>query len=133
MKPRQLVVALGLAAIVALALLTAKDRWLTGGFLAGAAVYTAANIYISRRGGHDRKRSGNQQQQASEGSGVAIAVRAGAPKPDIGSEDAVRDAVIDASSSRLRPRTCSLDARAPSSGNCSRSRSALAVALRIPW
>lgn len=46
------------------------------GFLAGAAVYTAANIYISRRGGHDRKRSGNQQQQASEGSGVAIAVGA---------------------------------------------------------
>jgi zinc transporter, ZIP family len=46
------------------------------GFLAGAAVYTAANVYISRRGGHDRKRSGGPQQDASDGSGVAIAVGA---------------------------------------------------------
>jgi zinc transporter, ZIP family len=46
------------------------------GFLAGAAVYTAANVYISRRGGHDRKRSGGQQQDASDGSGMAIAVGA---------------------------------------------------------
>src|SRR6187200_3286705 len=45
------------------------------GFLAGAAVYTAANVYISRRGGHDRKRSGGQQEGAG-GSGVAIAVGA---------------------------------------------------------
>lgn len=44
------------------------------GFLVGAAVYTAANVYISRRGGHHRKRSGHQQQQADEGSGLAIAV-----------------------------------------------------------
>src|SRR5919107_2975800 len=28
------------------------------GFLAGAAVYTAANVYVSRRGAHARKRSG---------------------------------------------------------------------------
>ena len=48
-----------------------------GGFLAGAAAYTAANVYISRRGGHARKRSGKQQQQhASEGSGIGIAVGA---------------------------------------------------------
>ena len=46
------------------------------GFLGGAAVYTAVNIVISRRGGHDRKRSGGQQQDASEGSGLAIAVGA---------------------------------------------------------
>jgi zinc transporter, ZIP family len=46
-----------------------------GGFLAGAAVYTAANVYISRRGGHARKRSG-KQQHASEGSGIGIAVGA---------------------------------------------------------
>ena len=46
------------------------------GFIAGAAVYTAANIYISRRGGHSRKRSGHQQQTADEGSGLAIAVGA---------------------------------------------------------
>jgi ZIP family zinc transporter len=50
------------------------------GFLAGAAVYTAANIYISRKGAHHRKRSGSNpdksQQHASEGSGLAIAVGA---------------------------------------------------------
>jgi ZIP family zinc transporter len=46
------------------------------GFLAGAAVYTAANLYISRRGGHARKRSGHQQQKAEEGGGLAIAVGA---------------------------------------------------------
>src|SRR3954462_15778822 len=50
------------------------------GFLAGAAVYTAANVYISRRGAHHRKRSGSNpdqsQQDASEGGGLAIAVGA---------------------------------------------------------
>ena len=46
------------------------------GFLAGAAVYTAANVVISRSGGHHRKRSGDQQQKSNEGGGVAIAVGA---------------------------------------------------------
>jgi ZIP family zinc transporter len=46
------------------------------GFLAGAAIYTAINIAITHRGGHDRKRSGHQQQKAQDGSGVAIAVGA---------------------------------------------------------
>ena len=46
------------------------------GFLTGAAVYTMANIAISRRGGHHRKRSGEQQQTAEEGGGLAIAVGA---------------------------------------------------------
>jgi ZIP family zinc transporter len=46
------------------------------GFLGGAAVYTAANVYITRRGGHDRKRSQGQQQSADEGNGLAIAVGA---------------------------------------------------------
>jgi ZIP family zinc transporter len=46
------------------------------GFLAGAAVYTAANVYISRRGAHARKRSGAQQRTADEGGGLAIAVGA---------------------------------------------------------
>jgi ZIP family zinc transporter len=46
------------------------------GFVAGAAAYTAANILVSRRGGHDRKRSRGQQQGAGEGSGLAIAVGA---------------------------------------------------------
>lgn len=37
------------------------------GFLGGAAVYTAANIAITRRGGAHRKRSGDQRQKAEEG------------------------------------------------------------------
>jgi ZIP family zinc transporter len=50
------------------------------GFIAGAGVYTTANLYLSRKGAKHRKRSGKQshQQQPSEsensGSGVAIAV-----------------------------------------------------------
>ncbi|MGE7368356.1 ZIP family metal transporter [Neorhizobium sp. NPDC001467] len=50
------------------------------GFVAGAAVYTAANVYLSRRGAKHRKRSGSnedqKQQEATEGSGLAIAVGA---------------------------------------------------------
>jgi ZIP family zinc transporter len=50
------------------------------GFLAGSAVYTIANIYISRRGARHRKRSGahpeHRQMEASEGGGLAIAVGA---------------------------------------------------------
>jgi len=45
------------------------------GFLGGAAVYTAANIAISRRGARHRKRSGGQQSDEG-GSGLAIAVGA---------------------------------------------------------
>jgi zinc transporter, ZIP family len=45
------------------------------GFLGGAAVYTAANIYLSRRGAKHRKRSGDKQPSDS-GSGLAIAVGA---------------------------------------------------------
>jgi ZIP family zinc transporter len=48
------------------------------GFLAGAAVYTAANIYLNHRGARHRKRSGGQQPSEDEqpGSGLAIAVGA---------------------------------------------------------
>jgi ZIP family zinc transporter len=48
------------------------------GFLAGAAVYTAANWILARQGAKHRKRSGEQQPSASEdgGSGLAIAVGA---------------------------------------------------------
>lgn len=50
------------------------------GFIAGAALYTAANLYLSRRGARHRKRSGfhseQKQQDASEGSGAALAVGA---------------------------------------------------------
>ena len=45
------------------------------GFITGASIYTFANIYISRRGGHSRKRSGEQQRSDDEG-GVAIAIGA---------------------------------------------------------
>jgi ZIP family zinc transporter len=48
------------------------------GFLAGAAIYTAANIYLNRRGAKHRKRSGGKQatEADSAGSGLAIAVGA---------------------------------------------------------
>lgn len=50
------------------------------GFLGGAAVYTVANIYISRRGAKHRKRSGSvpeqSQRHAAEGGGLSIAVGA---------------------------------------------------------
>lgn len=49
------------------------------GFLGGAAIYTAANIYITRRGAKHRKRSGHNpdESQADSGSsGLAIAVGA---------------------------------------------------------
>jgi ZIP family zinc transporter len=48
------------------------------GFLGGAAAYTAANRFLSRRGARHRKRSGTQQPEESKhpGSGLAIAVGA---------------------------------------------------------
>ena len=50
------------------------------GFLGGAAVYTAANILISRRGARHRKRSGSNPQERQpdvhSSSGAAIAVGA---------------------------------------------------------
>ncbi|HEY8579265.1 MAG TPA: ZIP family zinc transporter [Beijerinckiaceae bacterium] len=60
-----------------------QEAFETGGFLAsaagffgGALVYTIANIVVTRRGGHHRKRSRGKQQQASEGSGLGIAIGA---------------------------------------------------------
>jgi ZIP family zinc transporter len=48
------------------------------GFLAGAAIYTAANWYLDRKGAKHRKRSGQQQpnESAHPGSGLAIAIGA---------------------------------------------------------
>lgn len=46
------------------------------GFLAGAVVYTAANVLVSRRGAQHRKRSGaaeDARQSNEPGSGLAIA------------------------------------------------------------
>ncbi|WP_245435478.1 ZIP family metal transporter [Microvirga calopogonii] len=50
------------------------------GFLVGAAVYTAANILVSRQGAKHRKRSGyaedaRQAHNDEEGSGLAIALQ----------------------------------------------------------
>src|SRR5215212_2462223 len=48
------------------------------GFVAGAAIFTAANAWLTRRGAKHRKRSGHQQASESEneGSGMAIALGA---------------------------------------------------------
>lgn len=49
------------------------------GFLGGAAVYTAANIFLSRRGAKHRKRSGSSpdaRQSSDGGGGLAIAIGA---------------------------------------------------------
>jgi ZIP family zinc transporter len=48
------------------------------GFVAGAAVYTAANVWLNARGARHRKRSQGQQASESrqEGSGTAIAIGA---------------------------------------------------------
>jgi ZIP family zinc transporter len=48
------------------------------GFIGGAAVYTAANWVLSRRGAKHRKRSGDRQPSEKEqaGSGLAIAIGA---------------------------------------------------------
>ena len=48
------------------------------GLVAGAVVYTAANVALARRGARHRKRSGGQQPSEAEqgGSGTAIAVGA---------------------------------------------------------
>jgi len=48
------------------------------GFLGGAAVYTAANWYLARKGAKHRKRSGNQQPSESEDSGSGLAIAVGA-------------------------------------------------------
>ena len=45
------------------------------GFLGGAGIYTAANLWLARRGAADRKRSGGHQPTDADG-GAAIAVGA---------------------------------------------------------
>ena len=48
------------------------------GFVAGAAIYTAANICLAKKGAKHRKRSGDQQpsEEEQDGSGMAIAIGA---------------------------------------------------------
>jgi len=45
-----------------------------GGAVAGSAAYTLADWAVSRHGAGQRKRSGQQQRNASEGGGLAIAI-----------------------------------------------------------
>lgn len=46
------------------------------GFALGALGFTAANVWISRRGARHRKRSGDQQSSKAAGSGLALAAGA---------------------------------------------------------
>jgi zinc transporter, ZIP family len=46
------------------------------GFLVGAVVYVGLNLVLARQGARHRKRSGDQQPNAGEGGGAAIAVGA---------------------------------------------------------
>jgi ZIP family zinc transporter len=48
------------------------------GFVAGGAVYTAANWYLAHHGARDRKRSGKQQPSESDQSGSGLAIAVGA-------------------------------------------------------
>jgi ZIP family zinc transporter len=48
------------------------------GFLGGGLIYTAANIYLNRRGAKHRKRSGRKQPSESEQSGSGLAIAVGA-------------------------------------------------------
>ena len=48
------------------------------GFIAGSAVYTAANWYLARQGAKHRKRSNGQQPSEAEDSGSGLAIAVGA-------------------------------------------------------
>ncbi len=47
---------------------------IVAGALVGSAAYALADWIVSRKGAHSRKRSGEQQANASEGGGLAIAL-----------------------------------------------------------
>jgi len=47
---------------------------IAGGAIIGSAAYGTADWIVSRQGGHSRKRSGDQQTNAEEGGGLAIAI-----------------------------------------------------------
>ncbi len=48
------------------------------GFVAGAAIFTAANYVVSKQGAKNRKRSGEQQTSEAEESGSGLAIAVGA-------------------------------------------------------
>lgn len=48
------------------------------GFLGGAAVYTAVNVFLARLGAKHRKRSGDMQPRAEDDGGTGLAIAAGA-------------------------------------------------------
>src|SRR3954468_5862974 len=47
---------------------------IAAGAIAGSLAYTVADWWVCRKGGQNRKRSGDQQQKENEGGGLAIAV-----------------------------------------------------------
>jgi zinc transporter, ZIP family len=47
---------------------------IVGGALAGSVSYAVADWIVSQQGGHCRKRSGDEQRNAGEGGGLAIAI-----------------------------------------------------------
>lgn len=47
------------------------------GFFVGAGIYTAVNLWLSRRGARHRKRSGDRQPSESSSSGSGLAIAAG--------------------------------------------------------
>src|SRR5690348_13514030 len=47
---------------------------IVAGAIAGSIAYAVSDWLISRNGGQNRKRSGDQQQKQSEGGGLAIAI-----------------------------------------------------------
>jgi ZIP family zinc transporter len=47
---------------------------IVAGAMAGSLVYTVADWLVSRNGGQNRKRSGDQQKKQGEGGGLAIAI-----------------------------------------------------------
>jgi ZIP family zinc transporter len=47
---------------------------IVGGAIIGSAAYGIADWIVSRQGGQSRKRSGDQQANAEEGGGLAIAI-----------------------------------------------------------
>ncbi len=88
------------------------------GFLGGAAVYTAANMWLARRGAADRKEPGPEQPSEEEepGSGLALAVGAlldGIPEAlVIGLSLLARARSASSPSPRSSSRTCRRGSRA---------------------